>query len=83
MDQESDRANQPGAMGDVSLLRLAQFRLEAAGEVDWWFRPPPGQEEGPAERPRPGAADAAASRGIQQLLSEWLGNKEKNKEDAA
>jgi hypothetical protein len=24
----------------LSLLRLAQFRLDAAGEVDWWFRPP-------------------------------------------
>ena len=24
----------------MSLLRLLQFRLEAAGEVDWWFRPP-------------------------------------------
>lgn len=24
----------------MSLLRLAQFRLKAAGEVDWWFRPP-------------------------------------------
>ena len=24
----------------MSLLRLAQFRLESAGEVDWWFRPP-------------------------------------------
>ena len=24
----------------LSLLRLAQFRLDAAGEVDWWLRPP-------------------------------------------
>ena len=24
----------------MSLLRLLQFRLEAAGEEDWWFRPP-------------------------------------------
>jgi hypothetical protein len=24
----------------MSLLRLAQFRLEAEGEVDWWYRPP-------------------------------------------
>jgi hypothetical protein len=24
----------------LSLLRLAHCRLDAAGEVDWWFRPP-------------------------------------------
>jgi hypothetical protein len=24
----------------MALLRLAQFRLDAAGEVDWWLRPP-------------------------------------------
>jgi len=24
----------------MSLLRLLQFRLEACGEVNWWFRPP-------------------------------------------
>ena len=24
----------------MSLLRLLQFRLEAAGKKDWWFRPP-------------------------------------------
>ena len=29
----------------MSLLRLAQFRLEAAGEVDWWFRPPWNQKK--------------------------------------
>ena len=24
----------------MSLLRRLQFRLEACGEVGWWFRPP-------------------------------------------
>ncbi|WP_244884945.1 hypothetical protein [Singulisphaera acidiphila] len=24
----------------LSLLRLTQFALESAGEVDWWYRPP-------------------------------------------
>src|SRR5512147_2289873 len=57
----------------MSLLRLAQFRLEAAGAVDWWFRPPWN-----TDKDRPSVLDAERlmrrHRGeIQQLLSEWLG----------
>src|SRR5437763_17082712 len=37
----------------MSLLRLLQFRLEAAGEVDWWFRPPWHQD-----KDRPSVLDA-------------------------
>jgi len=47
----------------MSLMRLAQFRLESAGEVDWWFRPPWNKGQGSPECARPGAANAAAQRG--------------------
>ena len=58
----------------LSLLRLAQFRLEAAGEVDWWFRPPWNKK-----KDRPSVLDVERlfrrhRREIQQLLSEWLGD---------
>jgi hypothetical protein len=60
----------------MSLLRLVQFRLEAAGEVDWWSPPPwyPRKE-------RPSVLDVERSlwqyrAEIQQLLSEWLGEEE-------
>jgi hypothetical protein len=67
----------------LSLLRLAQFRLEAAGEVDWWFRPPWNKD-----KDRPSVLDLERlmrrHRGeIQQFLSEWLGTEEKTEEDAA
>jgi len=67
----------------LSLLRLAQFRLESAGEVDWWFRPPWNKD-----KDRPSVLDLERlmrrhRREIQQLLSEWLGNEENTKEDVA
>jgi hypothetical protein len=57
-----------------SLLRLTQFRLESAGEVDWWFRPP-----WDPDKDRPSVLDVERlmrrHRGeIQRVLSEWLGN---------
>ena len=60
----------------LSLLRLAQFRLETAGEVDWWFRPPWNKD-----KDRPSVLDLERlmrrHRGeIQRFLSEWLGNEE-------
>jgi hypothetical protein len=67
----------------LSLLRLAQFHLESAGEVDWWFRPPWNKD-----KDRPSVLDLERlmrrHRGeIQRFLSEWLGNEEKTEEDAA
>jgi hypothetical protein len=61
----------------MSLLRLLQFRLEAAGEEDWWFRPPWNKD-----KDRPSVLDAERlmrrHRGeIQRFLSEWLGTAEK------
>ena len=57
----------------MSLLRLAQFRLEAAGEVDWWFRPPWNRK-----KDRPSVLDVERlfrrhRPEIQQHLSDWLG----------
>jgi hypothetical protein len=57
----------------MSLLRLAQFRLEAAGEVDWWFRPPWNKR-----KDRPSVLDVERlfrrhRPEIQQHLSDWLG----------
>jgi hypothetical protein len=57
----------------MSLLRLAQFRLESAGEVDWWFRPPWNRK-----KDRPSVLDVERlfrrhRPEIQQLLSDWLG----------
>jgi DDE superfamily endonuclease len=67
----------------LSLLRLAQFRLESAGEVNWWFRPPWNKD-----KDRPSVLDLERlmrrHRGeIQQFLSEWLGEEEKTQEDVA
>jgi hypothetical protein len=57
----------------MSLLRLAQFRLEAGGEVDWWFRPP-----WDPKKDRPSVLDVERlfrrhRPEIQQHLSDWLG----------
>jgi hypothetical protein len=57
----------------MSLLRLAQFRLEAEGEVDWWFRPPWNPK-----KDRPSVLDVERlfrrhRPEIQQHLSDWLG----------
>jgi hypothetical protein len=57
----------------MSLLRMAQFRSEAAGEVDWWFRPPWNRK-----KDRPSVLDVERlfrrhRPEIQQHLSDWLG----------
>jgi hypothetical protein len=67
----------------MSLLRLAQFRLESAGEVDWWFRPPWNKD-----KDRPSVLDVERlfrrhAGEIRQLLSDWLGDEEKSSEDVA
>jgi len=67
----------------MSLMRLAQFRLESAGEFDWWFRPPWNKY-----KDRPSVLDLERlmrrhSGEIQRFLSERLGDEEKNQEDVA
>jgi hypothetical protein len=67
----------------MSLLRLLQFRLEAAGEVDWWFRPPWDKD-----KDRPSVLDAERlmrrhRAEIQRLLSEWLGDEGETEEAVA
>ena len=67
----------------MSLLRLLQFRLEAAGEVDWWFRPPWNPD-----KDRPSVLDAERlmrrhRAEIQRLLWEWVGSEGKTEGDAA
>ena len=67
----------------MSLLRLLQFRLEASGERDWWFRPPWHKD-----KDRPSVLDAERlmrrhRARIQQLLSEWLGDEEETEEAVA
>jgi hypothetical protein len=57
----------------MSLLRLAQFRLDAEGEVGWWFRPPWNRK-----KDRPSVLDVERlfrrhRPEIQQYLSDWLG----------
>jgi hypothetical protein len=57
----------------MSLLRPAQFRLEAEGEVDWWFRPP-----WDPKKDRPSVLDVERlfrrhRPELQQHLSDWLG----------
>ena len=58
----------------MSLLRLLQFRLEACGEVGWWFRPPWNKD-----KDRPSVLDAERlmrrhREQIQRLLSKWARN---------
>src|SRR5262249_53142602 len=65
----------------LSLLRLAQFRLERAGEVDWWFRPPWNKA-----KDRPSVLDLERlmrrhREEIRRCLSDWLGPEEKTEED--
>jgi DDE superfamily endonuclease len=66
-----------------SLLRLAQLRLESAGEVDWWYRPPWNKDK---DRPSVWDLERLMRRNraeIQQFLSEWLGDEEKTQEEVA
>ena len=61
----------------MSLLRLLQFRLEAAGCVDWWSPPPWNRAK---ERPSVLDVERLFRRHhgeILQLLSAWLGDEEK------
>jgi hypothetical protein len=56
----------------MSLLRLAQFRLESEGEVDWWYRPPWNRS-----KDRPSVLDVERlfrrHRGeVLRFLSRWL-----------
>jgi hypothetical protein len=67
----------------MSLLRLLQFRLEATGEVGWWFRPPWSKD-----KDRPSVLDAERlmrrhRAKIQRLLSKWAGDEGKTEEAAA
>ena len=60
----------------LSLLRLAQFRLEAQGCVDWWTPPPWNRK-----KDRPSVLDLERllrryRAEILHLLSEWLGDEE-------
>ena len=58
----------------MSLLRSLQFRLEAAGEEDWWFRPPWNKDK---DRPSILDAERLMRRHrveIRRLLSERLGD---------
>jgi hypothetical protein len=67
----------------MSLLRLLQFRLEAAGEDDWWFRPPWHKD-----KDRPSVLDAQRlmrrhAAEIRRLLSEWLRDEGESEEAVA
>ena len=58
----------------MSLLRLTQFRLEAAGAVDWWFRPPWNKK-----KDRPSVLDVERlfrrhGAEIRLFLSKYVGN---------
>jgi len=67
----------------LGLLRLAQFRLDEAGEVDWWFRPPWNKD-----KDRPSVLDIERlfrrhGDEIRRLLSQWLGDEKIAKEHVA
>ena len=60
----------------LSLLRLAQFRLEAEGSTDWWLRPPWNRK-----KDRPSVLDVERllrrhGSEIRNLLAKWLGKEE-------
>ncbi len=60
----------------MSLLRLAQFQLEARGQGDWWDRPPWYPQK---ERPSVLDVERLLRRHgpeILRLLSIWLGDEE-------
>jgi hypothetical protein len=60
----------------MSLMRLVQFRLESAGEVDWWLRPPWNPDK---DRPSVLDVERLLRRHrpeIQQRLSAWLADEE-------
>ena len=60
----------------LSLLRLAQFRLEAEDCTDWWLRPPWNRK-----KDRPSVLDVERllrrhGSEIRDLLAKWLGEEE-------
>ena len=62
---------------------MLKVRLEKAGEVDWWFRPPWNKD-----KDRPSVLDTERLRRryrakIQRLLSKWAGDEGKTEEAAA
>ena len=67
----------------MSLMRLAQFRLESAREVDWWFRPPGNKHKDRSSVLYLEQLTRRHSGEIQRFLSEWLGDEEKDQEDVA
>jgi len=58
----------------MSLMRLAQFRLESAREVDWWFRPPWNKHKDRSSVLYLEQLTRRHSGEIQRFLSEWLGD---------
>ena len=67
----------------LSLLRLAQFRLEAEGSTDWWLRPPWNRK-----KDRPSVLDVERllrrhGSEIRNLLAKWLGKEEGAAREAA
>ncbi len=60
----------------LSLLRLAQVRLDSAGTVDWWFRPPWNKDKDRSSVLHLDRLMRRHRREIQHFLSEWLGNEE-------
>lgn len=66
----------------LTLLRVLEFRLADAGVEDWW-QPPPWNPH----KTRPSVLDLERllrrhAPGIRQLLSSWLGEREKDQGDA-
>lgn len=67
----------------LSLMRLAQFRLEAAGAGDWWS-PPPWNKD----KDRPSVLDVERmfrrhAGEIRQCLSDWLGDADNSEGEVA
>ena len=67
----------------LSLLRLAQFRLEAEDCKDWWLRPPWNRK-----KDRPSVLDVERllrrhGSEIRDLLAKWLGEEGAAREPAA
>jgi len=67
---------------DARFVRAPRLK-PAEGEGDWWFRPPWNKD-----KDRPSVLDVERlfrrhAGEIRQLLSDWLGDEEKTKEDVA
>ena len=67
----------------LSLMRLAQYRLEEAGDTDWWT-PPPWNKD----KDRPSVLDVERlfrrhAGEIRQGLSDWLGDGGNSDEEVA